>query len=136
MIERTAIEQLFAEYAWPMDTMEWDGFGNVFCEDASFSVSITDGPEIGPFEGRDAIVEFVVGTASGQTDVRRHVITNIRIKPESDTAAEATAVLTLVVVDNGSLEVKSSGIYHTHVRREADGQYRFSKMHIALDLAF
>ena len=59
---------------------------------------ITGGDTIGPISGRDAIVEFCSSTVGEQTDQRRHVITNVRIGAETDTDAEVTAILTLIVV--------------------------------------
>ena len=63
------------------------------------------------------------------------MITNIRIGPETDTDAEVTAILTLIVVTDGALEVKSSGLYRTRAVLDGD-RWRFSRMHLTLDLAF
>ena len=104
-------------------------------EDAEFTIVITGGDTIGPLQGRDAIVEFCSTTVNAQTDQRRHVITNIRLGPETDTEAEVTAILTLIVVTDGALEVKSSGLYRTRAVLDGD-RWRFARMHLTLDLAF
>jgi 3-phenylpropionate/cinnamic acid dioxygenase small subunit len=135
-MSRDAIEQLFADYAWPLDTGEWDGFEDFFTEDVNVSVSIAGEQVMGPLLGRDVVAETLSGAAKGQTDVRRHVISNLRIKPVSDDEMDATSILTLLVVEDGELNVRSSGIYLTRVARGDDNKWRFKQMQIALDLAF
>jgi hypothetical protein len=118
-----------------MDSREWPVLSDVFTEDADFTILITGGDTIGPIEGRDAIVEFCSSTVNAQTDQRRHVITNVRIGPETDTEATVTAILTLIVVADGALEVKSSGLYRTRAVLDGD-RWRFAAMHLTLDLPF
>lgn len=136
MADRDAIEQLFADYGWPMDSREWAVLSGVFTENAEFTITIAGGDTIGPIVGREAIVEFCSSTVNAQTDQRRHVITNVRVGPETDTDATVTAILSLIVVAEGRLEVKSSGLYRTRVVRDADGEWRFASMLLELDLTF
>lgn len=135
MIDKRELDQLFAQYGWPMDSREWPVLETVFTADATFTIAITGGDTIGPIEGRDAIVDFCSTTVNAQTDQRRHVITNVRVEREEGGVAVATAILTLVVVENGRLEVKSSGLYRTEVVEDA-GALRFRSMHLTLDLPF
>jgi hypothetical protein len=135
MIDRDTLEQLFAQYGWPMDTKDFGNLNIVFTQDAKFTVQIAGGDTYGPIEGRQAVYDFVSQTVGAQTDQRRHLITNIRIESETDAKTVATAILTLLVIDNGSLEVKSSGLYRGEIVQE-DGQWRFSSLHLYLDLPF
>ena len=135
MADRDSIEQLFADYGWPMDTREWPVLATVFTRDASFVITI-QGEEAVSVTGCDEIVEFCSSTVNAQTDQRRHVITNVRITDATDTTANAYAILTLVVVTDGELEVKSSGLYRTKVVRESDGRWRFAHMLLELDRTF
>jgi len=135
VIDKRELDQLFAQYGWPMDSREWPVLETVFTADATFTIAITGGDTIGPIEGRDAIVDFCSTTVNAQTDQRRHVITNVRVEREEGGVAVATAILTLVVVENGRLEVKSSGLYRTEVVEDA-GALRFRSMHLTLDLPF
>ena len=136
MADRNAIEQLFADYGWPMDTQEWPVLESVFADDAQFTITIPGMDAIGPINGRDAIVEFCSSTVGDQTDQRRHVISNVRITNETDTTADVYAILTLVVVADGALAVQSSGMYRTQVAVQTDGKWRFTSMVIELDLPF
>jgi len=133
---RDDIEQLFAEYTWPLDTKEWDGFDELFTDDISVTVSIAGVQVMGPLQGKDAVLDALAGAAKEQTDVRRHVISNLRLKPINDEEVDATAILTLLVVDEGKLELKSSGLYLTRIVRGDDEKWRFREMQIALDVAF
>ncbi len=133
---RDEIEQLFADYAWPLDTRDWDGFDDLFTDDVSATISIAGKQVMGPLEGKDTVIETFSGAAKEQTDVRRHVISNLRLKPVSDAEVDATAILTLLVVEEGKLELKSSGLYLTRIVRGDDKKWRFKEMQIALDVAF
>jgi hypothetical protein len=123
------VEQLFSTYAWSMDSKEFELFDEVFSEDSTFVVSIA-GTVAASFEGRAATVDFIRSTTLEQTDQRRHVITNVRLA-----GAKATATLTLLVVDNGELILKSCGIYTVDLVQE-NGEWRFGAMDLALDLGF
>ena len=135
MADRNAIDQLFADYGWPMDTREWPVLATVFTKDASFVITL-QGEEAVSITGCAAIVEFCSSTVNEQKDQRRHVITNVRLANATDSNADAFAILTLVVVTDGELEVKSSGLYRTKVVKEADGQWRFAHMLLELDRTF
>ncbi len=131
MSDPQAVSQLFANYAWSMDSREFELFDEVFSEDATFVVSIAGPVAAGPFEGRAALVDFIRTTTLDQTDQRRHVITNVRL----DGGGKATATLTLLVVDDGVLIVKSCGVYRVDLVQEG-GALRFGAMDLALDLGF
>jgi 3-phenylpropionate/cinnamic acid dioxygenase small subunit len=133
--DRLAINQAFASYAWAMDAKDWDLLGQVFTEDASFTVAVAGGPTVGPFEGRAAIVDFISSTTAAQQDQRRHVITNVRMEREGPGEATATAILTLIVTAAGELTVHSTGPYRVDVVDEGDA-WRFRRMHLALDRPF
>ena len=51
MADRDAIEQLFADYGWPMDTREWPVLATVFTKDASFVITIQGEGEIETSDG-------------------------------------------------------------------------------------
>ena len=129
MSDMQTVEQLFSTYAWSMDSKEFELFDEVFSEDSTFVVSIA-GTVAASFEGRAATVDFIRSTTLEQTDQRRHVITNVRLAGD-----KATATLTLLVVDNGELILKSCGVYTVDLVQE-NGEWRFGAMDLALDLGF
>lgn len=131
MADRDTVEQLFATYAWAMDARSFELFDDVFTRDASFVVSIAGGDTYGPFDGRQAVAEFIGSTTREQTDQRRHAIVNVRTEGPD----RATALLSLYVVDGGVLTVKSCGVYTVELAEE-DGTTKFRSMDLALDLGF
>jgi uncharacterized protein (TIGR02246 family) len=135
MVERDAVSQLFAQYAWAQDTANFAVLREVFTEDARFTVEVPGMDTIGPIDGRDTIVAFVGETITGQDDQRRHVITNVRFEEKGEDRAIVTAILTLIVVAGGTLRVQSTGVYRNAVTREG-GAWRFRSLHLMLDLPF
>jgi 3-phenylpropionate/cinnamic acid dioxygenase small subunit len=122
-----AVAELFARYASAMDDNNFDVLRDVFAERAEFTVDITGGPTVGPYESRDAIVDFIQSTTEEQQDQRRHVITNVRT--EGDVAY---GILSLFVTADGELTVQSTGVYRTDLVQE-DGALRFASMYLTLD---
>lgn len=127
MPDYTAVAELFARYASAMDDKDFDTLHDVFTEEATFTVDITGGPTVGPYESRDSIVEFISTTTKEQQDQRRHVITNVR--REGDVAS---GILSLFVTDDGELTVQATGVYRTDVAQEGDA-LRFANMYLILD---
>ncbi len=135
MADRQAINDLFADYAWAMDDRDFDLLAQVFHEDASFVIYIPEVDPVGPFSPGSAVVEFISETTKGQTDQRRHVITNLRVDEESESDAKVTATLTLIVIDEGKLTVQSTGVYTAECVADGD-RWQFREFALALDLPF
>lgn len=130
MIDRDIVCRLFAQYAWAMDGRTFSLLNDVFTKNAIFAVSIA-GTHLLTLEGRAATVDFISTTTMEQKDQRRHVITNVWL----DTESTAMANLALIVVADGTLTVKTSGVYRVQLGQE-NGAWRFSRMDLALDLGF
>lgn len=127
MPDYSVVSNVFSTYATSMDDHDFGLLRSVFTEDATFTVDITGGPTIGPYESQDAIVEFIESTTREQGDQRRHVITNLRL--DGDTAY---TILSLLVTDNGELTAQSTGVYKVKLRDDG-GNVRFSEMYLTLD---
>ena len=126
------IVTLFARYAaandyWPNQEL----LESCFTEDATFELHIAGADSIGPFEGRQAIVDFFAPVLGGQTDVRKHVISNYDVKGEG----RVNAYLTLIATDNGVTALKTVGLYETEIVEDESGP-RFSAMTLSLDSGF
>ncbi|MGE4428438.1 MAG: nuclear transport factor 2 family protein [Solirubrobacteraceae bacterium] len=136
MADRLAILDLFSDYAWANDTGDVGLLGELFTADATFQITIAGVDEpFGPYESRDAIVEFMGGAWKAQTDQRRHVIVNHRFENEQDDRVDVRAYLSLHVTDGGKLQVTSAGVYRTTVVRDGD-RWRLSALDLALDAPF
>ena len=125
-----AINTLFARYAAANDWPNQELLESTFTEDASFTLHIAGADSLGPFEGRDAIVGFFMPILNGQTDTRKHVISNYNVDGD-----RVNAYLSLIVTDGGETVLKSAGLYETTIVDSDDGP-RFSSMVLSLDSGF
>ena len=130
MADYAQVSDVFARYAAAMDDNNFSMLRDVFTDDAVFTIDITDGPTVGPFESGDAVVEFIQSTTEEQQDQRRHVITNVRIDGN-----DAYGILSLFVTAGGELTVQTTGVYKVTLA-EAGGGVRFSTMYLTLDRGY
>ncbi len=98
------------------------------------SMQIAGGDLVGPFEGRDNIMELYRGAKSTQTDVRRHVISNIFFDTSGDTLS-VTSYLTLFATENAETKLLTTGVYRDQVV-QIEGEWKISRRHIDLDSAY
>jgi hypothetical protein len=131
MPDYSAIAELFARYGAAQDLHDRELLATTLSADATVTIHIVGTDSIGPLAGRDTIVSFFGDILDGQTDQRRHSITNIR-RLEGD---RVNAYLTLIVTDDGETVVRSAGIYEATVTEE-DGEAKLSGFVLSLDRGF
>jgi ketosteroid isomerase-like protein len=127
MPDYSKVSQLFAVYAATQDEKDFATLKDVFTEDCTFTVDITGGPTVGPYEDRASTLEFIEGAIQAQDDQRRHVITNVRLDGDV-----AYAILSLFVTKDGALTAQATGVYKCDVADQG-GEPRFSSMYLTLD---
>ena len=129
--QKLAVHELLGRAAYAYDERDLVMLEDCFSADARFSMRIAGGDLVGPFEGREAIMGLMKGAMEAQTDVRRHVISNIFF----DEGAEQPTVvsnLTLVATEDGEIRLLSAGVYRDTVVEEA-GLWRVLARHLDLD---
>jgi len=126
-----AINTLFSRYAAANDWPNQELLESCFTKDATFTLHIAGADSLGPFAGRDAIVGFFMPIINGQTDTRKHLMTNFNLLGDG----KVNAYLSLIVTDGGKTELKSAGLYETTIVDGDDGP-RFSSMVLSLDSGF
>jgi hypothetical protein len=131
MLDFGAIVTLFARYAAANDWPNQELLESCFTEDASFTLHIAGGDSLGPFNGRLAIVDFFMPILNGQTDTRKHVISNYNVQD----GGRVNAYLSLIVTDGGETVLKSAGLYETEIAESESGP-RFRAMTLSLDSGF
>ena len=131
--DRFAISDLLSRMAYFYDEDHLDDLAASFAPDAVMSMQIAGGDMVGPFEGRDRIMELYRGAKASQTDVRRHDITNIMFDVSEDTLA-VTSYLTLFATENAETKLLTTGVYRDQVGR-VDGEWKITRRHIDLDSA-
>ncbi len=132
--QKLAIHELLSRAAYAYDERDTGMLENCFAPEASFSMRIAGGDLIGPFEGREAIMGLFTSSMEEQSDVRRHIVSNIFFEDES---AEVTVIsnLTLVATENGEIQLLSAGVYRDVVLEES-GTWRLVRRHLDLDKSY
>lgn len=126
------IHNLFIRYATSLDKGDVEGVLSCFSEDGTI-----DSPVIGVYSGHKGIREFAERTAKA-LHVRgtqfRHVISNLVVDVEGDTAKAKCYLLDFVTRD-GNTELLSPGVYDCNLRR-IGGAWRFKSRTVNMDRAF
>ena len=86
---------------------------------------------IGPFESKSGIMALMTGSMAEQTDVRRHVISNIFFEVSADTTV-VISNLTLMATENNDIQLMSSGVYRDQVIKE-NGHWCIASRYLELD---
>jgi len=133
--DKLAIHELLNRAAYSFDERKMDMLEQCFDPAATMLVNITGTGEVGPFEGRDAIMQLMATTLDAQTDVRRHVISNFFFESEGETTARVVSSVVVFSVEHGKIDVIISGIYRDDVLKNSDG-WQISHRHLDLDLPF
>lgn len=132
--QKLAIHELLGRAAYAYDERDMALLESSFASAASMSMRIAGGDLIGPFEGRDAIMQLMHNSMAQQTDVRRHVISNIFFEEESGQPV-VVSNLTLVATENGKAALLAAGVYRDTLVEEA-GSWRILKRHVELDSSY
>ena len=132
---KLAIHELLSRAAYYFDARDEDGLGACFVDDAQMRVNIGEDQSLGPFEGRDAIMDLMRGSWDAQNDVRRHVICDIFF--ESTSADAATVVSTVVVsaVEADAISLVTTGVYRDRVKK-AGADWQIAERQLDLDKSF
>lgn len=136
MSARGDIENVLNRYSIAYDENDMTEMADTFAEDAVLTMRIGDGDQIGPFEGKAAVMKLMTDSLASQSDQRRHVTTNLAVRREDGQTAAVSSYLTLISVADGTARVLSTARYEDELQREDDGAWRFTKRHIQLDLPY
>ncbi len=132
--DRFAISEVLNRMAYYYDEGHLDDLATCFADEAIMSMQIAGGDIVGPFEGRDNIMELYRGAKSTQTDVRRHDITNIMFDTSGDILG-VTSYLTLFATEHAETNQLTTGVYRDQVAL-IDGKWKITRRHIDLDSAY
>ncbi len=133
--DRLNIHEFLARAAYAYDVRDVVLLESGFAPDCSLSMRIAGGDLIGPFEGREAIMGLMSGSMAEQTDVRKHVISNVFIDEGND-GITATSFLTLIATENGETRLLSAAVYNDTLVKDANGSWQLARRHIELDNAY
>lgn len=129
--DKLAIGELLSRASYAYDERKLDMLESCFTEDAVFTIQIIDMDLIGPFDGRAAIMDLYSNSLDAQTDVRRHVISNVMFTDEGD-EPEVISNLTLFATADGVAKLLCTGVYTDQLSR-TDSGWCLRKRHLDLD---
>ena len=129
--EKLEIHELLSRAAYAYDERKIGLLEACFAKQASFSMRIAGGDLIGPFESKSGIMDLMTGSMEEQTDVRRHVISNIFFEVAADKIV-VISNLTLIATENDDIQLMSSGIYRDQVIKE-NGEWFIASRYLELD---
>lgn len=133
--DRLAITERVYLYGWGYDERDRDLLAGCFTEDGTWEGHIMGTDAVGPFVGRDALVEFLASFWDEQTDQRRHIFTNVVVSDITDTTAVAHAYLMLTASTGGDMQPVTVGPYRFEMRKEG-GIWRMSRLAAGFDAPF
>ena len=133
--EKLAIHEVLARAVFGLDQRNVFIIEPCFTEDATFILEIKDGEEIPPFVGRDAIMQLMVDAMNAHQEDRRHIVSNIFFEAERDDTATVVSTLAAFQAEHGQIGVMTSGVYRDQLKK-ADGAWRISVRHLALNVPF
>ncbi|MEM8562090.1 MAG: nuclear transport factor 2 family protein [Pseudomonadota bacterium] len=132
--QKLAIHEMLSRAAYAYDQRDLELLESGFTEQAEMSLCIAKGDLIGPFVGREAIMGLMRSSMADQTDVRRHVVSNVFFEREGDKPI-AISNLTLVATENGTANMLATGIYRDELVEEG-GKWKIVKRHVEMDSSY
>ena len=143
-IEWQQIAELLSRAAFYLDQKDVPSLADCFHRQARFTLTI-EGNEPVVYDGLEAIVGLMQGALDAQTDVRRHVISNLFFRETAEESgeepgeeqAEVVSYLTLAATENGHTQVITTGIYTDRVTQSGtDGGFVILDRDLYLDRPF
>jgi hypothetical protein len=135
-VDRLLVAERIARYGWCYDERDREGLEETFAEDGIWEGRIMGTEQVGPFEGRAAIVDFLTGFWNEQTDQRRHVFTNVVVDALEADRASAHAYLQLLASADASTGTETAGPYRFEAVRGGDGIWRLLLLAAGFDAPF
>jgi len=124
LLDREEIRELRYRYAYCVDREDWDGFLDLFADDATLSFPDLD---YGPFEGEGRLREFAADVDEGR-QFNAHMVHNPLIDVDGDEPT-GTWVFEVAQVDHCGRATWVQGWYDERYRRTDEG-WKFASIEI------
>ena len=134
-IDRNLIAERIYRYGWAYDERDCALFADCFVGDAVWEGNVMGDAPVGPFVGREAIVEWNTGFWKKQSDQRRHIFTNVIVDDLTDSFAAAHAYLLLTSSFHSTMKPVTTGAYRILMVKEVDN-WRIKRLTSSFDAAF
>lgn len=131
----STLTEPLVRYCWAYDERRAEQLADCFTEDGVWEGSVTAEEKIGPFDGRERIIEWLTGFWPYQHDQRRHVLSNFLIDSRSAEAAEVYAYLQLHSARDGEAKLETTGFYRVQLAADS-GRWRIRHLFAGFDAPF
>ena len=131
--EKLAIHELLNKAAYSYDARKLDMLADCFAEDVVMTIRVGGGDLIGPYDGHNAVMQFMIRNMKRQTDKRLHEISNIFFEIEDKEKAVVISSLTLISTKNDVSRLLSTGIYRDEVVKE-ESSWKIKHRHLDIEL--
>lgn len=136
-INRHLIIEAITKYAWGFDENNFNLVAGAFAQEATSRGKVA-GTDIawGPMNGRDQIVSTFQEIRNGQTDRRRHCLSNFLFVDQKAMEARVQCYMVLVSANDGKLTIVTSGTFDVDVTKTGAGEWLLTRLDIELDAPF
>jgi ketosteroid isomerase-like protein len=134
-LDRLEIAERVYRYGWGFDERDPELLGDCFTDDAVWEGSIMGQVSVGPFAGREKIVEWLATFWDEQHDQRRHIFTNLVIQDLTEDTAVAHAYLLLTATSEAKTAPVTNGPYRFELLRQ-DDSWRLVRLVAGFDAPF
>jgi hypothetical protein len=130
--DRAAIHELFARYAIAYDERRMDILRDCFTEDGVYQVQMGT-RVLARFEGADQAVAGMGSVMQEQGPAqRRHLMTNVVLRPVGDEDVSAVAYAAVIVMTDGGPTLGAAAVYGATVAR-IGGVWKFRHVALGMD---
>jgi len=133
--DRLLIIERITRYCWGFDERQIDKLAACFTDDAVWEGNVLGKISIGPFKGRDAIMNFLADFWPHQHDQRRHLALNHLIEEQTAETATSWSYLLLMGSKGEKVSLETSGFYKVRYRKE-EGQWKIENLTAGFDAPF
>ncbi len=134
-LDRLEIAERIYRYGWAYDERDRQLLGDCFTEDAVWEGNIMGQNPVGPFEGREQIVEWLTDFWNEQDDQRRHIFTNVIVNALTEDTSTAHAYLLLTAASEAKMTPVTAGPYRLELVRQNDS-WRLARLVGGFDAPF
>lgn len=131
---RQVIERV-ARYCWSYDERRREHLADCFTENAVWEGNVLGEIGIGPFEGREKIVQWLTEFWPHQADQRRHMLLNNLVEQVADGRAVTFSYLLLMGCDGRSSSIECTGFYRCEHVLEGE-TWRIARLTAGFDCPF
>ena len=135
VMNRSSFCERIARYCWAYDERRIDQLGDCFTEDAIWEGDVLGHVPIGPFNGREAIVQWLSEFWPHQKDQRRHMLLNTIVEEQTGETAVTLSYLLLMSSTGEIMSMESMGFYRTAYRRQG-ADWLISRLTAGFDKPF